>query len=103
MPGRNHTREFKFEVVRQIESGEKRPAQVCREYRLADSMLSRWRKEYEERGETAFSRGETGSELEGLRRLVAELERLLGRTVMENDILKKALEQARSHPRNGLS
>ena len=35
--GRSHSREFKLEVVRQIASGEKRPAQICRKYRLASS------------------------------------------------------------------
>ncbi len=55
MHKRMHTREFKLDVVRQIATGQKRPAQVCREYGLADSVLSRWRKEYQERGEAAFS------------------------------------------------
>jgi transposase-like protein len=51
MQKRNHSREFKLEVVRQVATGQKRPAQVCREYSLAESVLSRWRKEYHERGE----------------------------------------------------
>jgi transposase-like protein len=55
MQKRMHTREFKLEVVRQIASGQKRPAQACREYGLAESVLSRWRKEYQERGEAAFA------------------------------------------------
>jgi transposase len=101
MPGRNHSREFKLEVVRQIASGEKRPAQVCREYRLADSVLSRWRKEYDELGERAFGPKES-NEVESLEGRVAELERLLGRMVMENDVLKKALERARSLHLNGI-
>jgi transposase len=101
MPGRNHTREFKLAVVRQIMSGEKGPAQVCREHKLADSVLSRWRKQYAERGEAAFQ-GESAAELAALKRRVADLERLVGRTVMENDVLKKALEQAHSHHRNGM-
>ena len=54
MQKRIHSREFKLDVVRQIASGQKRPAQACREYGLADSVLSRWRKEYQERGEAAF-------------------------------------------------
>lgn len=39
MRGRNHSRELKLEVVRQVESGERRPAQVCREHNLAESVL----------------------------------------------------------------
>jgi transposase len=30
-------------VCRQIASGERRPAQVCREHGLAESLLLRWR------------------------------------------------------------
>ena len=56
MQKRMHSREFKLDVVRQIATGQKRPAQVCREYGVAESVLSRWRKEYQERGEAAFSR-----------------------------------------------
>jgi transposase-like protein len=55
MPGRTFSREFKLMVVRQLASEEKRPAQVCREHHLSNSMVSRWRQEYETRGEEAFS------------------------------------------------
>lgn len=54
MQKRVHSREFKLDIVRQIATGQKRPAQVCRAYGLAESVLSRWRKEYQERGEAAF-------------------------------------------------
>ena len=43
MKRRVHSREFKLEVARQVTSGEKRPAQVCREYNLSNSVLDRWR------------------------------------------------------------
>ncbi|MGH2461014.1 MAG: transposase [Chloroflexota bacterium] len=95
MRGRVHRREFKLEVVRQIASGEKRPAQVCREHNLAESLLLRWRKEYEARGERAFgpfdADGANASE-----RRVAELERFCGQLALENAVLKKAGASARS-------
>ena len=50
MKRRVHSREFKLEVALQVVSGEKRPAQACREYNLANSVLDRWRKEYEQQG-----------------------------------------------------
>ncbi len=34
MNGRVHTREFKLAIARQVASGEKRPAQICREHNL---------------------------------------------------------------------
>ncbi len=95
MPGRTFSREFKLEVVRQVHSGAKRPAQVCREYRLAESVVARWRKEYAERGEAAF-RPHDLSATEALEQRVAELERLCGQLVLENAVLKKALQTARS-------
>lgn len=40
MRGRTFAREFKLDLVRQIASGAKRPAQVCREHQLGESVLS---------------------------------------------------------------
>ena len=94
MPGRSHSREFKLAVVRQVVTGEKRPAQVCREHQLAESLLLRWRKEYDARGEAAFA-PPAGCEA-GLAQRVAELERFCGQLALENEILKKALQRAAS-------
>ncbi len=54
MRGRTFRREFKLQVVRQVTSGEKRPAPVCRAYNLSNTVLARWRAEYAERGERSF-------------------------------------------------
>ena len=92
---RTHSREFKLMVVRQVANGEKRPAQIYREHDLAESLLLRWRREYEARGEAAFlPREATGSEV--LEQRVAELERFCGQLALENAVLKKALNSSRS-------
>ena len=88
--GRVHSREFKLALVRQVASGEKRPAQVCREHGIAEGLLLRWRREYEARGDTAFAPHQP-SEHEALERRIADLERLCGQLALENAILKKAL------------
>jgi putative transposase len=90
MSGRVHSREFKLTVVRQLASGEKRPAQVCREHNLAESVLSRWRKEYEQRGDEAFL-PPASSQAPELSAKIAELERFCGQLALENSLLKKAL------------
>ena len=95
MPGRTHSRECKLTIVRQVASGEKRPAQICREHHLDESVLLRWRKEYDARGEAAFTPRE-GAESAGLEQRVAELERFCGQLALENQILKKALQGAAS-------
>src|SRR5258707_15340792 len=91
MQKRMHSREFKLDVVRQMASGQKRPAQVCREYGLAESVLSRWRKEYQERGEAAFQSQQSGEATTQEQR-IAELERFCGQLALENQVLKKALQ-----------
>ena len=88
--GRVHSREFKLSVVRQVASGEKRPARVGREHRLSKGLLLRWRREYEARGEATFAPAQP-SKTEALTRRVAELERLCGQLALENAVLKGAL------------
>jgi transposase len=90
MSGRVHSREFKLTVVHQLASGEKRPAQICREHNLAESVVSRWRKEYDQRGEEAFLPPST-SEAPSAEAKIAELERFCGQLALENALLKKAL------------
>ena len=87
---RVHSREFKLTAVRQVASGEKRPAQVCREHGIGEGLLLRWRREYEARGEAAFAPHQP-SESEALERRIADLERLCGQLALENAVLKKAL------------
>ena len=89
MRGRIHSREFKLAVVKQVVSGERRPAQVCREHGLTEGLLLRWRKEYQARGDAAFSPPQA-PEAAGLERRVAELERFCGQLALENAVLKKA-------------
>src|SRR6266550_4009712 len=98
MRGRPHNRELKLTIVRQLASGEKRPAQVCREHNLAPSLVARWRQEYEIRGEAAFAPLEP-TPTQALEAKVAELERFCGQLAVENAVLKKALQQLPS--RNG--
>jgi transposase len=88
---RIHSRDFKLEVVRKVANGEMRPAQICREYGLADSVLSRWRKEYQEKGEAAFQ-VESSAEVNTREQKIAELERFCGQLALENQVLKKTLQ-----------
>lgn len=97
--GRTYTREFKLDLVRQVATGQKRPAQICREHNLAESVLLRWRKEYDARGEAAFTEKQP-SEGEALEARIAELERFCGELALENRVLKKSLERMRS--KNGM-
>lgn len=88
---RTFAREFKIDLCRQIQSGQKRPAQLCREHQLTEGLLLRWRREFEQRGEAAFSVKEAAeaSSTALLEQKVAELERFCGQLSLENALLKK--------------
>ncbi len=85
--------DVKREICRQLVSGEKRLAQICREQGLAESVVIRWRKAYQQRGEQAFAPDAATTAPEAR---IAELERFCGQLAWENQVLKKALQAARS-------
>jgi len=89
---RQYTRDFKIAVVRDIETG-KSLAQVSRENGIHPSLIVKWKKEYFENPENAFS-GNGRVYKEQAR--MAELERLVGRLYAENEFLKKALRTLES-------
>jgi transposase len=86
---RHHTSEFKLQCCRQLPTAQKRPSQICREHNLSESVLLRWRREYEARGEAAFTEKQLSekqlSESEALERKIAELERFCGKLALENE------------------
>jgi transposase len=109
---RQHTAEFKFEIVRQIQSGERRLAQVCREHTLDPTMVRGWCGRVAEHGTRAFPCSPCSNPTAGAREAtvwsaaaadarIADLERLVGQLTLENDFLKKALRKAGSPSGNG--
>ena len=94
MTKRTFGREFKLQVVRQLESGEKRLAQLCREHGLAASLVSTWRKQYVKDGENAWLEKEQADHVErDAEARIAALEAALGRAHLELDFLRHALAQ----------
>jgi transposase-like protein len=95
---RTFAREFKLDLCRQVHSGQKRPAQLCREHQITEGLLLRWRREYEQRGEAAFSAKDyqEASATEVLEQKVAVLERFCGQLSLENALLKKLASTQRS-------
>ncbi len=96
---RNFSVEFKRQVVEEVMSGESRPAQICRRYNISSSLLYHWKRQY--------SRGKFNNEPTGeaaLKDRVEKLERLVGKLTLENEFLKKGLQNSVSQSqRNGKS
>ena len=86
---RQYTKEFKREVLRELESG--RPlSQVAREQSVSAKLITRWQEEYAEYGEEAFS-GNGRSYKDQAR--IAELERAVGRQTLEVIYLQRLLRR----------
>ncbi len=87
---RQFTPEFKLEIVLEGLRGEKAIAQICRERDITDSLYYSWRDQFLERAPTLFAElgqaGQAAAEQEGR---IAELERLVGKLALENEVLKK--------------
>ncbi len=84
---RQFSREFKLQVIREIEAG-KPVAQAAREHELLPTLIGRWQKQHAEYGQRSFA-GAGHAYTESAK--VAELERKVGQLTMEADLLKKAL------------
>ena len=96
---RSFSQEFKRHAVEELLSGESRPAQLCRRYNISSSLLYHWKKQY--------SRGKFNNEPTeeaALKDRLEKLERLVGRLTLENEFLKKGLQNSVSQSqRNGKS
>ena len=84
---RAFTKEFKLQVIAEVDAG-KPQAQVAREHQVTANMIAKWRRQLRQYKEHAFSgRGQAYTD----EARISELERMVGRLTMENDLLKKAL------------
>jgi len=96
---RSFSTEFKRQVVEELLSGESRPAQLCRRHNISSSVLYHWKKQY--------SRGKFNNEPTeeaALKDRIEKLERLVGRLTLENEFLKRGLQNSLSrYQRNGKS
>ena len=95
MKKRVFSREFKLDVVRQLVSGQKRLAQLCREHSLCETLVRRWREQYERDGEHAWlDHDAIDPSLRDAETRIAQLEAALGRATLENEFLRGALKTA---------
>jgi len=89
---------FKSQVVLEVLTGTKTAAQICREYGLKDSVLSRWKRDFIERAPQLFEGDAASEQFEAK---VAELERMVGRLSMELEVAKIASLYLMNSPSHG--
>jgi len=79
---------FKRQAVEELLSGTTSLAQLSRRLEVSSGLVLHWKRRYEEGG---LVEGPSRTEKELLGR-IAQLEQMVGRLTMENDLLKKAVE-----------
>lgn len=86
MAKRKHSNDFKVMIVELLNSGIS-SKELSSEYALNVSLISRWRREYEEKSGDLSKKKELSKEEKELRQLRKELKEVQ----LERDILKKAV------------
>jgi transposase len=84
---RTFSPEFKAAVVLSILKGEKSTSEICREHKIKETVVGRWKKQFLENASVVFSQPNSQNPDTSH---TAELEQMVGRLTMEVDILKKA-------------
>ncbi|EFA6841993.1 DDE-type integrase/transposase/recombinase, partial [Escherichia coli] len=96
---RRRTTQEKIAIVQQSFKPGMTVSLVARQHGVAASQLFLWRKQYQEGSLTAVAAGEQvvpASELAAAMKQIKELQRLLGKKTMENELLKEAVEYGRA-------
>ena len=96
---RRRTPQEKIAIVQQSMEPGMTVSYVARLHGVNANQVFKWRKQYQEGSLTAITAGEDvvpASELTAAMKQIRELQRLLGKKTMENEILKEAVEYGRA-------
>lgn len=87
---RKFSAEFKLDTVIEGLRGQKSIAQICRERDITEPLYYQWKQRFEGQALQIFEDQRQHSASDDKDQRIAELERMVGRLTMENEILKKA-------------
>ena len=88
MKNRKFDPETKVVIVLEGLKGDITVAELCRKYKISETIYYRWRDKFLEGGRKAFLCSEKDREKE-LEKRIAELEKIIGRQTIQIEILKK--------------
>ena len=83
---RSFSDDFKKQVVESIVSGSVTQAEIAREYKISPVIITRWKKDYRA---GKFFENVSSHDMAKLELRIRELERLLGKLTLENEMLKR--------------
>ena len=83
---RSFSNDFKKQIVESVVSGSATQAEMAREYKISPVLINKWKKDYKT---GRFFENVDSQDIAKLELRVRELERLLGKITLENEMLKK--------------
>ena len=86
---RSYSAEFKRQIVEELLSGVSTAAQLSRRHQISPGLLYHWRRQY---AKGAYENEPTKEA--ALEERVRQLEQMLGKVVLENEFLKKAVKKS---------
>ena len=84
---RNFSNDFKRQIVESIVSGSATQAEMAREYKISPVLINKWKKDYRA---GKFFENVDSHDMAKQELRIRELERLLGKVTLENEMLKRA-------------
>lgn len=85
---RNYSVEFKRQVVEELLSGSATTGQLSRRYEISSGLIGHWKNRYLE---GKLIEGKSAN-VRALEAKIKDLEQMVGRLTMDNELLKKAME-----------
>jgi len=83
--GKRYSPRFQFQVVLEVLKGDREAVEIARAYDLHPTTVSRWKREFLEKGPEVFGKDRTVAHYE---RRIQEMEKLLGRKEVEIALLR---------------
>jgi transposase len=90
--GKRYSAKLKFQVVMEVLTGDKTPAQVAKVYGIHPNTVNAWKKTFMEKGPDIFAEDNIVAQHE---RQIAELEQLIGKKEVEIALLRGFLSSRR--------
>jgi len=84
---RSFGNDFKKQIVESIVAGTATQAEMAREYRISPVLINKWKKDYKT---GKFFENVDSYDMAKQELRIRELERLLGKVTLENEMLKRA-------------
>jgi len=95
---KRYSTEFKRQVVEELLSGVRSPAQIMRKHEISSGLLYHWKKQYLN---NLFA--DAPNREAALEERICQLEQLAGKLALENEFLKKAVQKSLEQQRNNES